>query len=114
MLNQSAAVIKPRRVAPKKMYLRLHYEDRIKPAVEEEWNKAVTERGEQAASGMDVDEARSARLKLTGEVTSKLWEEETEGFRDNVLQLREEDLEAQRERKRINESDPETAHDYQL
>lgn len=110
MLNQSAAVVKPRRVAPLRMYQRLHYGTRIKKKVDEEW---LTERVEVVAAGADAKGQKKAQMLSRDRVTEELWDMETEEFRQEILQLREEDFEAQLEEKRANESNPETADDYQ-
>lgn len=114
ILNQSAAAVKPRRVAPLKFYQRLYYGSRIQQAVNEEWKKEAAEREALIASGATVKKVQGAILGVMEKVTSQLWEQETEEFKQSVLDLRDQDMEAQLEKKRANETNPETPNDYQM
>ncbi|KAG6806273.1 hypothetical protein H0H92_011960 [Tricholoma furcatifolium] len=95
--------IRPSKDKPKSLYSRQHYQTRIKPIVEREWN-ALTE---------EEREVPGARLQLSNAVTTKSWKAETEAFRKAIEDECEETYrEAMEDYKNGKSWTPRTAEEY--
>lgn len=108
MNGQVASEFKIRRLPILNMYQRLHFKERIKAAYDVDWAEEEQKREALIAAGKTVPNEIGAKNTTRDKAAARVWLEESEEFRQSVVDAVEEDLEQQREEKRLMEEDPET------
>ena len=105
---------KPRKLPIVKFYQRQHYDLRIKPTVDEEWALEQANRTQKIARGEEVPNEGGAFTVLRDQVSERLWNQESEDFREAVQEAADEDYKQRKEVAEKATENPETAEQYHL